>query len=87
VVADLLSRHVQPGEVKDIPNPETLQRDFSLTKRQAEVARLLALRYTNQEIADTLEISPHTARHHTQAVLEALGVYSRHEVADRLRNL
>ena len=87
VVADLLSRHVQPGEVKDIPNPETLQRDFSLTKRQAEVARLLALRYTNQEIADTLEISPHTARHHTQAVLEALGVSSRREVADRLRNL
>ena len=87
VVADLLGRHVQPGAAEDIPNPNTLQESFSLTKRQAEVARLLALRYTNQEIADALAISPHTARHHTQAVLEAVAVSSRREVAEQLRDL
>jgi DNA-binding CsgD family transcriptional regulator len=87
VVADLLSRHVQPGKIREVPDLKTLRRGFSITKRQAEVAQLLALRYTNQEVADTLNISPHTARHHTQAVLEALGVSSRQEVAGRLRDL
>lgn len=85
IFVDLLSRHGPPGGIVDVPDPETLRSRFVLTRRQAEVARLLAARYTNREVADTLDISPHTARHHTQAVLEALGISSRREVTDRLR--
>jgi DNA-binding CsgD family transcriptional regulator len=57
---------------------------FDLTPRQAEVAQLLAQRKTNREIAEALCISPHTARHHTEAVLEKLSLHSRTDVRDRI---
>ncbi|NBB73424.1 MAG: hypothetical protein GVY35_07070, partial [Bacteroidetes bacterium] len=57
---------------------------IGLTPRQAEVAQLLARRKTNREIADALCISPHTARHHTEAVLRKLEVDSRRAVARRM---
>ncbi len=49
----------------------------ALTPREAEVARLLARRATNAEVAAALGVSPHTARHHAQRVLEKLGLRSR----------
>jgi DNA-binding CsgD family transcriptional regulator len=49
----------------------------ALTPREAEVARLLARRATNEEVAAALGVSPHTARHHAQRVLEKLGLRSR----------
>lgn len=61
-----------------------LQDRFDLTPRQAEVAQLLARRKTNPEIADALCISPHTARHHTEAVLQKLDISSRRDVHPRL---
>jgi len=54
-----------------------------LTRRQLEIARLLASRATNAEIASSLGISVHTARHHSQRVLEKLGITSRAEVRRR----
>lgn len=54
---------------------------FGLTHRQATVAILLARRHSNAEIARMLAVSPHTARHHTERVLERLGVSSRMDVA------
>jgi DNA-binding CsgD family transcriptional regulator len=54
---------------------------FGLTRRQAEVAVLLARRKTNPEIAGALSISPHTARHHTESVLGKLGIGDRRQVA------
>lgn len=62
-----------------------LQRRFGLTRRQADVARLLAERKTNPEIGELLFISSHTARHHVQAVLRQLGLNDRRDVAHRLR--
>ncbi|NIN10305.1 MAG: hypothetical protein GTN62_03165 [Gemmatimonadales bacterium] len=41
---------------------------------------LLAQRKTNAEIAATLSISTHTARHHTERVLAKLGIRSRQQV-------
>ena len=61
-----------------------LKRCFGLTERQAEVAQLLALRKSNDEIADALFISTHTARHHTEAVLQKLQIHSRRDVFDRI---
>ena len=55
-----------------------------LTRREQQVARLLAHRASNQEIAAALGISPHTARHHTERVLSKLGVQSRSDVRARL---
>lgn len=60
-----------------LPREETLQRVYELTPRQAQVSRLLARGWSNRRIARHLGISPHTARHHAQAVLECIGVHSR----------
>ncbi len=51
-----------------------------LTTREDEVARLLAIRLSNREIASRLGISEHTVRHHVERVLAKLGVDSRRRV-------
>jgi Response regulator containing a CheY-like receiver domain and an HTH DNA-binding domain len=51
-----------------------------LTPRETETLFLLAQRATNREIAATMGISRHTARHHTQRVLEKLGLKSRSQI-------
>ena len=68
---------VRGAEIYAVPN-------HGLTKKEANVARLLARGLTNDEIARELFISPHTARHHTQAVLNKLGIKSRRLVAQKL---
>ncbi len=52
-----------------------------LTPREAQVARLLARRARDPEIAAALGISVHTARHHSEKVLRKLGVRRRTDVA------
>jgi DNA-binding NarL/FixJ family response regulator len=48
-----------------------------LTDREIEVLRLVALGLSNQEIADRLDISPHTARTHTNRTMAKLAVHDR----------
>lgn len=57
---------------------------YGFTEREMDVARLLAEGRRNTAIATALDISPHTARHHTQRVLAKLNVHSRAEAAARL---
>ncbi|MGZ8467977.1 MAG: response regulator transcription factor [Gemmatirosa sp.] len=57
---------------------------LGLTAREAEVARLLARRLSNAELAAALGVSQHTARHHTERVMQKLGVRRRSEVAGRV---
>jgi len=57
-----------------------LRSRFKLTAREAEVALLLGIRRTNREIAESIGVTEHTARHHTESVLRKLGVPSRIEV-------
>jgi DNA-binding CsgD family transcriptional regulator len=59
----------------------------ALTAREWDVARLLAARATNREIAVALGLSPHTVRHHGEHVFAKLAVRSRRDVAARLRAL
>lgn len=78
---------VQPA-TPSLPDEAQLRERYGLTVRQAEVALLLAHGRSNREIAEGLEISPHTARHHAQRVLEKIGAASRkalalHFLADR----
>jgi DNA-binding CsgD family transcriptional regulator len=54
---------------------------FGLTRREAQIARLLATRATNREIAEQLDLSPHTVRHHVENVFAKLGVHSRRTIA------
>ena len=54
---------------------------FGLSPRELEVALLIAQGFSNREIAETVRVSTHTARHHTQHVLGKLGVRSRSRAA------
>jgi DNA-binding CsgD family transcriptional regulator len=58
---------------------------YGLTRREHEVAHLLAEGKSNAAIAQELRISAHTARHHTQRVLAKLAVHSRAEAGAKLR--
>jgi DNA-binding NarL/FixJ family response regulator len=62
-----------------------LRARYALTRREVQVARLLARGRTNAEIARTLGLSAATARHYTEHVLAKLGVHSRAQVAIALR--
>ncbi len=71
----LVEPHVRP-----LPQEASLRRRFGLSRREAEVALLLAQGRRNSHVAESLGISPHTARHHTEMVLAKLGTRSRAEV-------
>jgi DNA-binding NarL/FixJ family response regulator len=58
---------------------------YGLTRRELEVAKLLARGKSNAAIAKELRISGHTARHHTQRILSKLAVHSRSEAGAKLR--
>jgi DNA-binding CsgD family transcriptional regulator len=53
---------------------------FGLTRREAQIARLLARRATNREIAEQLDVSRHTVRHHVENIFAKLGVHSRRSI-------
>jgi DNA-binding CsgD family transcriptional regulator len=55
-----------------------------LTRREAEVAHLLAQRLTNSELGAALGVSPHTAKRHTERVLANLAIHSRRGIAAAL---
>ena len=59
----------------------------SLTPRETEIIRLLALGFSNQEMASDLCISPNTVRAHLQAISTKLGVTGRTRVIARVREL
>ncbi len=63
---------------------EAVRLRHGLTKREAEVALLLAEGRSNADVAAQLFVSPHTARHHVENVLGKLGLTSRAAVAARL---
>ena len=58
-------------EVRTPDSPETL------TERETEVLRLLALGYANKEIASSLTIGEKTVKTHVSNILSKLGVASR----------
>lgn len=62
-----------------------LQQQYRLTRREIDVARLLAQGRANDEIAEDLGISTHTARRHTESVLSKLGVHSRGAAGAKLK--
>jgi DNA-binding NarL/FixJ family response regulator len=53
----------------------------TLTRRQLEIAELIARGYTNQQIADTLVLTPGSVANHVQHILDRLNLRSRTQVA------
>lgn len=76
---------VEPATAR-LPTEGSLREQFGLTKREAEVALLLAEGKENSEIATLLCISPHTARHHTEQILSKLGIHTRKKVKSIIVN-
>jgi ATP/maltotriose-dependent transcriptional regulator MalT len=56
----------------------------NLTRREREVARLVAQGLTNRQIAEALFVSERTVDHHVSNILEKLSLSSREQVASRL---
>jgi DNA-binding CsgD family transcriptional regulator len=56
-----------------------------LTERETDIARLVAARKSNKEIAAELGISARTVTTHVANIFSKLGVTSRGELADRMR--
>jgi DNA-binding NarL/FixJ family response regulator len=56
----------------------------SLTRRERDVAELLARGHTDRQIADALYISAGTVGVHVHHILGKLGLHSRVQVADWL---
>ena len=64
---------------------EKAKRDFSLTKRELEVLRLICLGDTNKRIAEKLFITEYTVKDHIKKIMRKIGVNSRSEVIANLR--
>jgi DNA-binding CsgD family transcriptional regulator len=63
------------------PQSATLRLEVEgVTAREREVATLLARGYTNDEIATTLVLSPHTVQDHVKSLYSKVGVGSRQEL-------
>lgn len=75
----LVVLRVEQGDLP-LECPRTLA-PLQLTHRQWAVARLVAMGFRNNDIADALQISVHTSRRHVEAVLAKFGVDSRAGVA------
>jgi DNA-binding CsgD family transcriptional regulator len=66
-------------------SPEGGTRKAKLTGREGDIARLVAARKSNKEIAAQLGISARTVTTHVANIFSKLGVSSRGELADRMR--
>jgi DNA-binding CsgD family transcriptional regulator len=83
-LAERLATSGAPAARTSAPDP---LRAVGLTEREAEIARLLARRWTDREIAAALHVSVRTVTTHVSAVLRKLAVPSRRAVAAALGEL
>ncbi|QFZ75192.1 AAA family ATPase [Streptomyces fagopyri] len=82
--AVMRSRGVRP--IRRGPRAATRANPYGLTNRELDVLKLLNEDLSDAEIAARLYITPKTAGHHVGAVLNKLGVHTRHEAARKLHH-
>ena len=76
---------VYPGT---LPNPDFGKvRKYDLSGRELDVLRELTLNLTNEEIAEVLNISPHTVKRHIENMLKKTGYKSRVDLAVNARTI
>ena len=63
---------------------EVLDRWYRLTPREQEVAALICLNYTTQQIADHLSVTHGTVKGYAHHILEKFDVHSRNKLRDLL---
>jgi DNA-binding CsgD family transcriptional regulator len=80
-VDEALALTGEVGQGPPAPPPRTGPPAPSLTRREREVALLLARGKSDREIAAALAISPATASVHVHRILAKLALRSRHQVA------
>ncbi|MBZ5706776.1 MAG: response regulator transcription factor [Acidobacteriia bacterium] len=73
----VLDALVQPGAIE----PRSLTGSRPLSKREQEIARLVAEGLSNRQISQRLELSEHTIKNYLFRVFEKLGVSTRVELA------
>jgi non-specific serine/threonine protein kinase len=69
------------GEVVEVAGPDAPALASALTRRERQIAELVANGLSNREIADSLVISRRTAEGHVEHILAKLGFTSRVQVA------
>jgi non-specific serine/threonine protein kinase len=72
------------AEALTVQPPPAGKQSVRLTRREQQVAHLIAEGLTNRQIAATLGIAERTADTHVARLLAKLGVASRAEVASRV---
>ena len=84
-VEDALSaKGLSPPASPAPDRPLTGRQQLELTRRENEVAALVAQGLTNREIASKLMLSKHTVHRHVARILTKLDLHSREQVASRL---
>jgi DNA-binding NarL/FixJ family response regulator len=70
-----------PAFTRILPSPPRLD---GLTRREREVAELIARGFTNQQIAETLVLTRGTVANHVAHILGKVGVTNRTQIAARV---
>lgn len=89
-IADLLASRLRDLGVTRLPRRPrrgTIENPAGLTDRELEVLGLLTASLTDAEVSARLHITRKTAGHHVSAILDKLGVHSRHAAAQVARDL
>lgn len=73
----LITRYVLGGESQRRPVPDPAPELSLLTEREREVLLLVARGRSNQEIAESLFISPHTAKTHVNRIMTKVHAHDR----------
>lgn len=81
-----LTSAVAGSIIEKFEQPPVAPDTQSLTPREKEVLNLLALGMTYTDIAEDLEISPHTVRRHIENIYSKLNINSRSEIIRLFQN-
>ncbi len=79
-------RAPRQSDVRIFPTPVNLTLWLTLTRREKDVARLVARGLSNAEIGRELAIKPRTVDAHIQRIYSKLEVHSRAHLAHRYRH-
>jgi ATP/maltotriose-dependent transcriptional regulator MalT len=83
---ELEKTRIQFREAGQRPPPKSVGAGMAgLTVRELEVARLVAKRKSNKAIGKELDMAPRTASTHLSNIYQKLGIASRGELADLIR--